>query len=508
MRSATTRVAANVAALVFASLLVMSCSSTTAERLDVRALVDDGGVSVPSASGRAGRDSSLGSPTEGGLGDGGSGDARGQQGGGSAGGAGRRAAGVVAGGASEGGAPALDPPVLKVGLQVSTNAGTGLAAIGASGTGGQGDPRDLARAVIDWMNANGGVAGRPVEPVFNDVDAVGSAAAASERACAQWTQDERVSVANPVSAVQDSNLLRDCLGRAGIPSYYGNVYSQLQKSSFDGSPLWFELFGTNLEDLARVTVRGLAAQQFFDEGKVGVVYHDSPSFREELESTFLPELAAVGVTPETFAASASSAADAGAGSQQMSNAVLRFRSAGVDKVLFFEPWAGFFLFLSSAESQGYRPTYGFTSQAGLSPMIELGLVPTSQLPGSRLVGWLPLTDVDDAAPYVGPRLSLCVDIYRQAGIPMSSANYGRAVQLMQCDHLLLLRDVYRNAPATLTGDHFRVGMEVLGADTGLGSAPMATFGPDKHWGAAGYWPGHYEESCTCYVYDGPWRPAP
>ena len=403
-------------------------------------------------------------------------------------------------------ATGLSPATFKIGMQYSSNANAAMGSIGG-GTFND-DRRKENDAVIAWINKHGGVAGRPASPIYNNIDATANPQTQSESACAQWTQDNHVSVAIPRSAVADNDLLRECLKKATTPGILGNTFSRTLTSSFASSPLWFETMPLSLNAYARTYVRGLADQGFFKGAKVGVVYYDKASFPAALKSDLLPALKAVGVTnPSTFGASIDGASTLASGSQEMSAAVLQFRSQGVNRVIFFEPWVGYFVFLNTARSQGYSPTYGLSSQEGPQLAMDLGLVSPDQLKDARLVSWSPITDLKGYQPYMGPRLKLCTQIYRAAGITIASDQTSFAGQMGDCETLLVIQDAFTNAPKKLVPQSFRTGMEALGTAMQLALRPSGSLGVNKHWGVSKYWVGHFDASRKGFVYDGSARPV-
>jgi hypothetical protein len=369
------------------------------------------------------------------------------------------------------------------------------------------DRRPENNAVIAWINHHGGIAGRPAAAVYNNIDATADPATESEAACAQWTQDAHVSFAIPRSAVADNDLLRTCLGKAGVPSMVEQS-SRTSEKDLASSPLWFEPESLSLEAYARNYVRGLAAQGFFKSGKVGVVYYDKKAFPTVLKSVLLPELKAAGVpSAVTFAASIDSASTLSSGGSQMNNAVLSFRSQGVTKVLFFEPWAGYFVFLQDAQSQHYQPTYGLTSQQAPEAAIGLGLVHPSELTGARLVSWVPIGDVASYTGYTGPRWNLCSQIYKAAGIQLGPDQTSLDFQMVDCEYLLLIQDGYRNAPARLTSTVGLNGLAAIGAKLQLASRPRGSLSSSKHWGVSELWYGQFVAAKKSFVLEGPGHPV-
>ncbi|MDP9101904.1 MAG: hypothetical protein M3N21_07145 [Actinomycetota bacterium] len=394
---------------------------------------------------------------------------------------------------------ALVPATFTIGLQYSGNANAAMAAVG--GGAFKDDRRPENDAVIAWINKHGGIAGRPASPIYNNIDATANPQTESQSACAQWTQDNHVAIAFPRSAVADNDLLRACLKRAGVPAVVLQT-SRTLGSSFASSPLWFEPTALSLGQYARTYVRGLAGTGFFKTGKVGVVYYDNASFPAALKSDLLPELKAAGVpSPELYGASIDSASTLGSGSQQMSSAVLAFRSKGVTKVLFFEPWVGYFEFLNNAKSQQYHPEYGLSSQEGPQLAMDLGLVPADQLAGARVVSWTPASDVRHFQPFLGPRIKLCTQIYRDAGIVIASDQTSYGFQMTDCEYLMLIQDAYRSAPHRLVAADFVHGAEALGDSQVLATRTRGGFGPTKHWGIDQYWTGHFDTAQSTFVID-------
>lgn len=392
----------------------------------------------------------------------------------------------------------LFPSVVKVGLQYSDNGSTALAAAGSSNTAIP-DTRPIDKAVIAYVNAQGGVAGRRLVPVFNKVDATASPVQQSAQSCTQWTQDDKVTVALPNSPFEDNANLRTCLGTAGVPALYFNLYASTTVKGFAQQPLWAENISTSLESYAKTYVKGLKAQGFFEGGKVGVVYFDGPDFMATLNNTLLPALRVAGVTPETYGTHISGSSDLAAGSSGMQSAVLNFRSKGVNRVLFFEPWVGYFAFMQAAQSQAYHPRYGLTSQESVQVALDLGLVPRAQLDGANLVSWLTIVDVPLARAVLGPRERLCRDIMRKGGVPLYSDQTSYAGQMSICESILRLRDVYMDAPGRLVGSDFARGLEQLGTTAQYATIARGSFSSSKHWGLSVYYDGKYDSGCGCFT---------
>ena len=85
--------------------------------------------------------------------------------------------------------------MFKIGLEWTSNGAAIIKTLGYSGF--DGDERDLGKAVIAYINKTGGVAGRRAEAAYHDIDATESPSNESQRACTQWTQDDKISFAIP-----------------------------------------------------------------------------------------------------------------------------------------------------------------------------------------------------------------------------------------------------------------------------------------------------------------------
>lgn len=396
---------------------------------------------------------------------------------------------------------ATSQPV-KVGFMYSTDTNAALAAMGAKQ--GTGDGKQLTQAVIDYVNKTGGIAGHKIVPAYYNVSATDSPQAISQGACTQWTQDDHVFAAVPLASVQDNDVMRSCLAHARTPAVYPNFYTETTEDAFTHSPLWFELEGLSVEKWAQVYAAGLAQMGFFHNTKIGLVYDDGPTFTGVVNRVLLPALRHYGAdVVATARESIHGVNDLGSGNSQMSNAVLNFQTKGVTNVMFFEVWQGWFLFLQNAQSQHWYPKYGLSTQNALQIMIDLGLVPTGELPGSVVVGWNPGVDVPLPSSGGWPRLQLCRDIFRKAGQDITGSGqeaYHGGLSL--CESILALQDAGRLAAAPLSTSSLAAGLAALGHRLQLGNLPSGDLEPNRHYAAVQWRPGKYDGGCGCGVYTG------
>ncbi len=245
-------------------------------------------------------------------------------------------------------APGVTDDTVKVGVTF-----VDLASLGEVVSIDHGDYEAAYRALLDDINAAGGINGRTIEPVIVPVSPVGSEGA--EAACVQLTEDEPVFVITgfflddavlcPLEAHQTavigSTMTADRLERAEAP--------------------WFTAEGST--DLQSDIVAAFADAGAFD-GTLGV--YAGPGEQAQLEDVVLPLLDELGVPVAESAAadaSAASADDITAANAAVAVIAERFESSGVDQVLILGNaglgWA------SGTEALDYRPQLFLTDPSSV-----------------------------------------------------------------------------------------------------------------------------------------------
>jgi hypothetical protein len=368
-----------------------------------------------------------------------------------------------------------------------------------------GNQQAQAQAVVNYINNNGGMAKRKLKPVYHDTDSsVGSWHAQAQQVCAAFTEDTKVLAVTPQNYALTTLL--SCLAAKDTALLAGGVlggwadeemYRQFPKHLYMPSEINHTRLGFWID--------GLVRQAFFAKGsKLGILYNDEPRFRRPLERTVKPALKGhgIGITDEMGIHMADSVSDVSATAAATSNSVLRFRSRGIDRIIFVEgvPIIPFF-FLNEAEHQGYRPRYGLSSYEN-GRWLALN-APRTQLVGSLGVGWRPVDDVTapkDAG--ANPVRDLCLEIFSKAGVAdVTVDSYRESNALMYCANLLFLKTAL-DAADELNTEGLRRAVEGLGDRWRSPLNFSNRFGPNRHDGAAGARDFAFEESCQCYRYQG------
>ncbi len=467
-------------------LLVAACGTTVSASQAAR------------RQGSAGAGADIGGGTSGGVDNGGAGPTPGSTGGIGAGStAGATGTGVTASGpgAASNRATALThaaPGVpLKLGIEV-LDYGAALAAIGIAASA---PPKEQTegeyQAVIDRINASGGLLGHKLEPVFYLFQGTSSAPGAQQdqAGCTLFTQDNHVFAALVQPYATDTLL--GCLNNAGVPTVSMGGLTYQDAVRYQNYPNLFSSGSWSLTRLAPVYVDRLLAQHYFATGsRIGVIYVDNAPFHRAY-GVLRSALSQHGLTvidsyalPDADNVNGVSSAGGPAAS-----AVLRFHSEQIDHVIIFDTATQAFLFTNAAASQGYQPRYGVTSQdlsflSGSPP-------PKGQLDGSVGVGWFPAMDFVNSPPATTAPQQSCDSLMKARGLPAG----GFAWQI--CDHVNALAAFVTAAgglsPAAVTGALSRVRFDAA-------SLFASSYGPDRRDGVGAARDVGYNSTCSCFKY--------
>jgi ABC-type branched-subunit amino acid transport system substrate-binding protein len=404
--------------------------------------------------------------------------------------------GATAASTSGGSGPGVTAKQVKVGITYVEGVDQAFAALGASAIS-IGDTRGIFQQMIDHINKTGGLAGRQVVPVYFAYQAAGDAEAQHQAACAAMTQDTKVLFVTGLTLGfgPTGNTLVPCLAKAGTmwlgpPSGDDVFWSAHRHFLFSPDAISITREIANLADSAH-------AQGFFGPGAVvGLIQVDRPEIARAVQQGLEPALARHGLkvgqriivpSNDSFPAAVSSA-------------VLRFASSGVTNVMFAAPGGGGpYYFMTTAESQRYKPRYALSTWD--APSVVQTLSPASQLKGTVGQGFVPVLDVDATRDPGGTTATKqCADMYKAAGF--DTANRLAVGQMYwACDTFFFARDGLTKAPT-----YDPAGFEQVVDAMGTSFVPAATFSsrfkPGQHDGAGTYRFLAYGDDCSCFKYVG------
>lgn len=329
----------------------------------------------------------------------------------------------------------------------------------------QGDYEAAYSVLFDDINADGGIHGRMVEPVFAPVNPIGTESA--EVACVSLTEDEEVFLAmgffrtdEPAcyletheTALIGGYMTNDLLGRIGVPWFSRDI-----GEDFHGDAIRrfadAGILGDNLGVFAISTEAGL------------------------MEDVALPALEEAGVEPLETAVLDAPPDDLTAQNAAVGVLAERFESSGVDQVLIIG--SGGLTWANGVQSLGYRPQLLVTDKGAVdaftaSPGVDLALLEDA-------IG--ASADVPPADAYDTPELQDCLAVQEAAGYPspdpatLAPEDRGEvAAAFVSCGNVALFRAIVEGAGEELNYGTLQQSGEQLGEFTVPGTPDPYHFGP-------------------------------
>ena len=402
----------------------------------------------------------------------------------------------------------ITPTTVSVGISWTDTAAVNAA---VSGTGANdskaGDMLAEQRAIAKWMNSHGGIVGRKIALVEHQNNINDDSSTAAQKMCANWSEDHHVVAGLGVVAASTAVTGVACLAKhetLAIGSSY-DVGSQRHFDTF--KPYYYAPGAMEMTAVGKSYAQGLISQGFFTKkAKIGVLVYDSPEFRDGVTNGLTPALKAAGlsITDLTWIQPPSALSDEGRLVANIQSAALKYRSDGITHVLFLDGNSSItYFFIQQAKSQGYKPSYGFSSLS--YPSFVDSNFGADDLRGSLGVGWQPTQDVD--IPYLPANAarSLCQTIMKESG-QQAVAQTDLTVQLIFCSQFFLLKHALEKAPS-LSPEGFLAGVAALGKTNATAAAgTVDSYSASKLWGSADYRFLHYVDACSCFQYYGPTRP--
>jgi ABC-type branched-subunit amino acid transport system substrate-binding protein len=390
---------------------------------------------------------------------------------------------------------------IKIGVH-DDNPGAAFGQFGVRG-GPSSDQGEWIIKIVEWINANGGMGGRKVELVHHITESLnGSFDQQAQRACTQFTEDNDVVAVVGGARVPTLNLV-DCLASHDTPLVWSYQF-MADKATFDRYRDYLYMPSMVNADRLGVWIDTMVSDGFFAGGTIGVVRYDTAIHKYVTEKVIKPHLAARGFTVKEEAAfrGATGAASAADLSAQANNAVLRFQSSGVNRVIMVPTSAVLpLLFFAAAEAQGFRPKYTMTSYD--VPDFQVANAPGNQLSGTKAFGWTPAGDVawEQQPQPLPPAAKRCVDITAGADPP------GNGSVRRFCDGLFFLKAIFdRGFEPTTAG--IRAGAEALGTSYESAWTFSTSFANGRRDAVTVGRIVAFDDGCGCFKYTGPDVPIP
>jgi len=420
-------------------------------------------------------------------------------------GGGNSRADVSAPGAPSGSVTGVTATQIRVGYGTQKDADQAAGTFGLNAVFG--DQEGQARAVVNDINANGGVLGRKLVLVFHDDRTANDlrdpdTTATSE--CTDWTQDKKVFAGINIVGARNRDSMFGCMKKAHTPLLVSDLVGHSLHQLQTYAPYLYMPGVATIERWAPVWIKRLNARGYFRGWnttlgasgtapvKVGVPYQDSPEGHRYF-SIVSRALASVGrKADDSFAFSK----DDSTALQQIPAIILQFKSHNVTHVLLPE---SAYLVTPVAERQSYRPRYGMTTLDGLSSL-TVTTSPREQLAGTLAVGWLPVSDVDAAHDPgdVGPNETRCRRVMTKAGQDTSN-RLTFTTELIVCELFYFLASALNHA-GTISASALQSGAAALGDRFPSAFTFIERYGPQRFDGAGAVRDVGFNSGCSCFVF--------
>ncbi|WP_372736115.1 ABC transporter substrate-binding protein [Nocardioides sp.] len=362
-----------------------------------------------------------------------------------------------------------------------------------------GDLEAQVQALEDWVNANGGVGGRPLEAIYRRYDPANDSPATEEQLCNEITQDDRAFAAVLTGQLQAN--ARPCYAKRNTLVLDATLVATDDAMFKEFAPyLWNPSF-PEYSGFAEAMISTLAAEGYFEGRKaVGVVAADNEVNRRVVEKQAVPLLKKLGLKAEIGWVDTT---DQGSLFQGNDQAALTFRTKKIDRVMFLGGARLASIFGAVAAAQTYTPRLALSSFDNPGFFVNNpDTLPPASLEGAIGIGFNPSQDVPDSElPFPSSEAETqCLEIYGAAGITFESREAAR-IALTFCDSTRLLKEAGDkvtgpfNATTWAEAAHT---LEDFGASAGFGSS----LGPDSHAAAGSYRVLRYDEDCPCFKYEG------
>jgi hypothetical protein len=396
-------------------------------------------------------------------------------------------------------------PPIQIGSYYLEGGNSAVAAAGFAGLVIP-DNKPLFDAMVKHLNAHGGLGGRQIQTVWFKYVSGGDPHGQDAAACATFTQDHHVYlVIGGISS--GANELGPCLTKHGVPLIGANAggdaryFAQNHRFIYEpGQASFTRGLSTLVSDLK-------ANGWFNGKHKIGVVQYEGATYDHAVDDGLVAPLRRMGVALTDRVKY--SGVDNNSIAQGSANAVLKFNTEGIDRVVFMGPGGGAATyFMNAASSQRYYPLYGIWSAD--SPYV-LGITAASdQLANATGIGYQPGLDVASAQDPTAstPAGKACLAFWDSVGQTDHSA-LNNPLQRASCDiFYTLIRAVAANPQTTSSTAALEDGYDAVGGSYSPAGTFSIRFRAGSHDAAGGYRRLIYENGCKCFSYVGPTRPLP
>jgi len=359
----------------------------------------------------------------------------------------------------------------------------------------EGDREAQVAALVDDINARGGIAGRTIDAKVHVFNAMTDGPVAEEALCNAITQDDRAFAVVMTGQFQEN--ARPCYANAKTLMLDATLYP-VDDAGFDElAPYLWSPFLPSYDNLTAGMASSLTDSGWFASGTVGVISIDSDLSQRAYEQEFAPVLDAAGVEVASF--NTIDPTDGRAFENDLLQAIVNFKEANVDRVVAIGGSRLISWFINTAITQNFEPQYAVSSYD--SPDFNIFNY-GPQMVGATGISVLPGADVaDDQWPFpANDAEAACIDVFSDAGLAIDDRAMVRT-GLMFCDALRLLVAAGDGA-AEVSAAGFGDAMWALGAGFEAASVYSVQFVPGQYAGGGSFMPFAFDAGCECMVVGG------
>jgi len=363
-----------------------------------------------------------------------------------------------------------------------------------------GDQRAMSETMVGWVNANGGLNGHRVKPVYFEVELTSTQpyAVTYEEICSHFTEDHKVVAVLIIANVEPA--LARCLAKTKTPLV---VVGRYMYDAQDYRSLWNMVgpMDVGVDRIARTLVGEIATRNLVKRGeKLGLLVFNVDGSRRARDQIVIPAMKARGADVVTYEIPyPQSTPEIANSASVVQSAQLAMAAQGVKTMMFLCPGC-FTFFITYAENQGYYPTYVLSSVDGLTKRANHG----RSMAKVHASAWDPTRD---QGVYKYPHLLKGNPTYELCRT-IEKANYSNDDSVFAALGFCgMFHAVYQaarvNAASPVTGLSLLGGLNAFGTsyDASFSFPGSTRITAQQHDGVTRYRTMHYESGCDCMVFD-------
>lgn len=354
----------------------------------------------------------------------------------------------------------------------------------------EGDREAQIAALVDWINARGGIAGREVVAKIRVYDAITDGPIAEEALCNAITQDDNAFAVVLTGQFQDN--ARPCYANANTLMLDGTLYPVDTAGYDELAPYLWSPFLPTYDDLIKGLAASLIDGGWFDGATVGVIAIQSELSRRVYDEQFLPLLTEAGI--EVVSYNTVDPTDGTSFDRDQLQAIVNFKEAGVDHVVAIGGARLVSWFIDTSITQNFAPRYAMSSYD--APDFNVFNY-REQLTGAQGVSVSPGFDIQqDQWPFPADGAEAeCVQVLADAGLAVDDRQTVRT-GLIYCDALRLLATAGESA-TELSAAGLSEAIWALGDSFDAASTYGVEFEPGLYAGGDSYVNIAFDDDCGC-----------